>query len=121
MKISALSVALVLSLGLAAPADSAVIEYTITGIGTGTFGPSTFTNTQVTLDAIGDTAAAPSSGPFQTYTLPVTLTVAGVGSGIVSGGASVFVNQTFRPPRPALQRQPVRYLTRLATPSALTT
>ena len=97
MKISALSVALVLSLGFAAPAASDVIDYQITAIGSGTFGPSTFTNDQVTLEAIGDTAAAPSSGFLQIYTIPVTLTVGGVGFGTVPN-ASVFVNHTFLPP-----------------------
>jgi hypothetical protein len=98
VKISALSVALVLSLAFAAPAASDVIDYKITGIGSGTFGATPFTNDQVTLEAIGNTAAAPSSGTFQTYSLPVTLTVTGVGSGSVSNAPFVFVNQTFSPP-----------------------
>jgi hypothetical protein len=98
MKISALSVAFVLSLGFAAPADAVPIDYTITAIGSGTFGGITFTNDQVKLEAIGDTAAAPSSGTFQSYTLPVTLTVDGVGSGSVSNAPFVFVNQVFSPP-----------------------
>src|SRR5262249_28592600 len=61
--------------------------------GTGTFGLSTFANNQVTVEATGDTDAAPSSGLFQTYTIPVTVTVAGVGSGTVLPNAFVFVNQ----------------------------
>jgi hypothetical protein len=93
MKIGPLSVALVVSLGFVTPADADPIDYMITAIGSGTFGRSTFTNAQVTLEAIGDTAAAPSSGSFQSYTLPVTLTVTGVGSGSVSD-AFVFVNQS---------------------------
>jgi hypothetical protein len=97
MKISTLSVALILSLAFAAPAASLPIDYQVTAIGTGTFGLSTFANNQVTVEATGDTDAAPSSGSFQSYTIPVTLTVAGVGSGTVPN-ASVFVNQTFVPP-----------------------
>jgi hypothetical protein len=98
MKISTLSVALILSLAFAAPAASVPIDYQVTAVGTGTFGLSAFTNAQVTLEAIGDTAAAPSSGTFQTFALPVTLTVSGVGSGMVSDAPFVFVNQVFVPP-----------------------
>jgi hypothetical protein len=99
MKISALGVALVLSLGLAAPADADAIDYKITAIGSGTFGASAFSNVLVTLEAIGDTAAIPPVvDGFAQYLLPVTLTVAGVGSGMVADTPHVFVNQTFTPP-----------------------
>jgi hypothetical protein len=98
MKISTFVFALALGLGFAAPADSAVIDYNIRAIGSGTFGAFSFSNAQVTIDAIGDTSLAPSSGSFQTYTLPATLTVTGIiGTGIISS-SFVFVNQTFSPP-----------------------
>jgi hypothetical protein len=99
MKISALSVALVLSLGLVAPADADAIDYKMTTTGTGTFGGSAFTNVLVTLEAIGDTAAIPPVvGGFATYALPVTLTVSGVGSGMVGDTPFMAVNQNFIPP-----------------------
>jgi hypothetical protein len=94
MKISAVSVALVVGLGLfVTPADAAAIDYKITAIGSGAGLSDAFENAQITLEAIGDTDAAPSSGSFQSYTIPVTLTVAGVGSGSVLNSPAVFVNQ----------------------------
>ena len=63
MKISALGVALVLSLGLAAPADANTIDYTLTATGvSGTLGFNSFNNATVTLTAVGDTVFRLYSG-----------------------------------------------------------
>jgi hypothetical protein len=106
LKISALGVALVLSLGLAAPADANTIDYTIMATGvSGTYGFNSFSGATVTLTAVGDTAAAPSSGHIQDYNgLTITETVTGGTllsniSTTVSG--FVFVNQLGLVPFPA--------------------
>ena len=77
MKISTLSVALILSLAFAAPAASVEIVYITRAIGTGTIDGKSFTNDLVTLEAVGDTDVAPSSGTFQTYTIPVGVDAVG--------------------------------------------
>jgi hypothetical protein len=95
MKISALGAALVLSLGLAAPAHAAPIEYMETATATGTLDGTSFTNALVTITVTGDTAAAPPGLGPQFYSLPgATVSVAGDGSDTLLH-SEVFVNVDF--------------------------
>ena len=80
-------------LGFAAPAHAVPIEYMETATASGTLDRTPFTNAQVTITVTGDTAAAPSGGVLQVYSLPgATVTVAGVGSDTFLH-SDVFVNQ----------------------------
>jgi len=83
-----------LCISFASIATASPILYTVSGVGSGTLGVNSFTNSLVTISATGDTSLAPSSGSFQAYTLsPVNLTVAGVGSTTFSISVDLFVNQ----------------------------
>jgi hypothetical protein len=94
MKISTLSVALILSLAFAAPAASVEIVYIERAIGTGTINGKSFTNDLVTLEAVGDTDAAPSSGTFQTYTLPVGMDVVDSMGAVIGADRSELCSQS---------------------------
>src|SRR5262249_15215852 len=81
IKVSASGVALVLCLGLAAPAHADPITYMEALPGaSGTLDGIPFFNALLTITATGDTAVAPSGAPAQAYSLPAVVTVAGVGS-----------------------------------------
>jgi hypothetical protein len=84
--------------GMVVPALAAPITYTVTAIGTGSLGGSSFTNAAVTVTLTGDTAGVthPFGSTFNNFG-PATVNVAGIGTGTFTNSMIVFCSQTGGP------------------------
>ena len=81
--------------GMVVPALAAPITYTVTAIGTGSLGGSSFTNAAVTVTLTGDTAGVthPFGSTFNNFG-PATVNVAGIGTGTFTNSMIVFCSPT---------------------------
>lgn len=80
---------------LAVPAQAGPITYTFTGTVSGNVSGTAFTNSLLTLTAVGDTTSVTQAGSvFRNSVGPITFTLTGVGAGTSLNSFTVFDNQT---------------------------